>query len=131
MTVLSLLAGFLSGLIGGMGLGGGAVLLIYLSAVCRTDQLVAQATNLVFFLPVAAISVFLYAKKGIIRLKTVLPMAVGGAAGAVLGSLFSNVLGGRITAKLFATVLLLMGGREVFCAIGLIKRKKYDTLKKE
>ena len=48
--IWDIIAGLLSGIIGAMGLGGGAVLLIYLSLIKGTDQLKAQGINLLFFI---------------------------------------------------------------------------------
>ena len=50
MNILALLAGLLSGIIGAMGLGGGAVLIIYLSLFTETEQLKSQGINLLFFI---------------------------------------------------------------------------------
>ena len=49
MNIGALLAGLFSGIIGGMGLGGGAVLIIYLTVFKNTEQLRAQGINLLFF----------------------------------------------------------------------------------
>ena len=48
MNIGALLAGLLSGIIGGMGLGGGAVLIIYLTVFMDIKQLSAQGINLLF-----------------------------------------------------------------------------------
>ena len=63
MNILALLAGLLSGIIGAMGLGGGAVLIIYLSLFTETEQLTAQGINLLFFIPTALLAVIIYAIK--------------------------------------------------------------------
>ena len=51
MNIGALLAGLFSGIIGGMGLGGGAVLIIYLSVFKDVEQLKAQGINLLFIHP--------------------------------------------------------------------------------
>ena len=53
MNWAALLAGLFSGIIGAMGLGGGAVLIIYLSVFTDMPQLEAQGINLIFFIPIA------------------------------------------------------------------------------
>lgn len=63
MSIAALLAGLLSGIIGSMGLGGGAVLIIYLSLFTETEQLRSQGINLLFFIPIALIAVIIYAEK--------------------------------------------------------------------
>lgn len=124
MNIYALLAGLLSGIIGAMGLGGGAVLIIYLSVFTDTPQLKAQGINLIFFIPIAAVAVTVYAIKGKIKIKTVLPMAAGGLIGSFLGVALSGALGGEITSKIFGTGLLLLGVREVVCAVKQMKSKK-------
>ena len=47
--IVPIIAGFLSGLIGSMGFGGGGVLIIYLVIFTNTPQIVAQGINLIFF----------------------------------------------------------------------------------
>ena len=64
---LLILAGFLAGIFGAMGLGGGSVLIIYLTVFAGVKQLAAQGINLIFFLPTAAVAVFVYSKKRIIK----------------------------------------------------------------
>ena len=56
-------AGFLSGVFGAMGLGGGGVLIIYLTGIVNTEQALAQGINLLFFIPCAIVAVFMHAKK--------------------------------------------------------------------
>lgn len=131
MNWISLIAGFLSGVIGAMGLGGGAVLLIYLRVFADTPIQTAQGINLLFFLPIALIAVIIYAVKKQISFSFVLPMAAGGVVGAVSGSFLSGFAGAKITGKIFAIFLIIMGIKEIISFFGLIKRKKYGIVKKE
>ena len=62
-TVIAVIAGFLSGLIGSMGFGGGGVLIIYLTVFADTPQIKAQGINLMFFIPCAFLSVIIYTLK--------------------------------------------------------------------
>ena len=50
MTVSVIIASFVSGLLGAMGIGGGSVLIIYLTTVLSLEQKAAQGINLVFFI---------------------------------------------------------------------------------
>lgn len=137
MSVAALLAGLLSGIIGAMGLGGGAVLIIYLAVFTDTPQLKAQGINLLFFLPVGLIAVIIYAVKKKIRWKTVLPMAAGGILGAVVGLFLTDTLGGDLTAKIFGGLLIILGVKEIFTKKNkngnkpLKKRGRGVILKKE
>ena len=114
MNIGALLAGLFSGIIGGMGLGGGAVLIIYLTVFKDMEQLKAQGINLLFFIPIALVAVIIYSFKKQIKWKTTLPLAIGGVLGAAGGFFLTDIIGGNITAKLFGGFLILLGIKEIF-----------------
>ena len=114
MIVSALVAGFLSGIIGAMGLGGGAVLIIYLSIFTSTEQLTAQGINLLFFIPIGTLAVIIYSIRKQINWKTIMPLAFGGIIGSVCGIFIAKFLGGNMTAKLFGAFLILLGLKELF-----------------
>ena len=114
MNIFALLAGLFSGILGSMGLGGGAVLVIYLSLFTNTKQLTAQGINLIFFIPIAIISVIIYSYKKQINWKLDLKIAFWGILGAASGLFLTDFLGGEITSKIFGGLLILMGSKEIF-----------------
>ena len=114
MNIAALLAGLFSGIIGGMGLGGGAVLIIYLTVFQNVEQLRAQGRNLLFFIPIAMTAVIIYAFKKQIKWRVTIPLAAGGTLGAVAGFFLTHVIGGNFTAKLFGGFLILLGLKEIF-----------------
>ena len=114
MNIAALLAGLVSGILGSMGLGGGAVLIIYLSLFTDTPQLKAQGINLLFFIPIALIAVLIYAFKKQIEWKTTLKLSLWGIVGSVVGLTCANFLGGDLTAKIFGGMLIVLGIKEVF-----------------
>lgn len=114
MIIAALLAGLFSGIIGGMGLGGGAVLIIYLTVFKDMEQLKAQGINLLFFIPIATLAVIIYALKKQIKWRITLPLALGGTLGAVGGFFLTGFVGGNFTAKMFGVFLILLGLKELF-----------------
>ena len=120
MIYAGLLAGLLSGIIGAMGLGGGAVLIIYLSVFTDMPQLKSQGINLLFFIPIAIAAVAVYGFKKQIKWKLVAKIAAWGLVGTAGGLLFTNLLGGDITAKIFGGMLIIIGISE----IGLFGKKE-------
>lgn len=114
--IWDIIAGFFSGAVGAMGLGGGAVLLIYLALFKDTNQLKAQGINLMFFIPVAVISVIIYAIKKQIKWKVVLPLAVSGLIGAGIGFYISGIIGSKIIAKIFGALLCVLGLWQIISA---------------
>lgn len=107
--IIGSIAGLVSGIAGSMGLGGGSVLIIYLTLFAGVKQLAAQGTNLIFFVPIAAVSVFIYAKRGIIKWRTVLPIMAGGVIGTVGSGLAVSLIGGELLSKIFGGFIILYG----------------------
>lgn len=112
--MIQAVVGALSGVIASMGLGGGFVLLIWLTLHDGMPQRQAQGVNLLFFLPIALISVVMHLRSGLIDKRLVLAMIPGGVAGAVLGALASQMVGNDILRKIYAVFLLFFGLRELF-----------------
>ena len=131
MLILKFIAGFLSGVIGGLGLGGGAVLLIYLRVFENAPQLKSQGINLLFFIPIGIIAVIIYFKKGLIELKTVLPIAAFGLVGAFGGYMLTRVFSGEFLGKIFAFILIIMGSAEIIKVFLLKVKKKCGKIKIE
>ncbi len=117
MNWIVILAGFFSGVLGAMGLGGGGVLIIYLTLFENMEQSLAQGINLIFFIPGALIALFYYIKKRMIEFKTILPAAATGLIGAFLGSYLSNLVNGFMLSKMFGAMLLIMGIKQIFFKI--------------
>ncbi len=108
------IVGFLSGIIASMGLGGGFILIIWLTLMTDIAQREAQGINLLFFLPIAFISVIMHAKAGMINKKLVLSCCLGGIIGAIAGTFGAAVIESGLLRKLYAVFLLFFGIRELF-----------------
>ena len=59
-----------------------------------------QGINLLFFVPIALVSVIIYAAKKQIQWKKTITISLFGMAGAVIGLMCASYLGGKITAKI-------------------------------
>lgn len=103
------IAGLVSGIAGSMGLGGGSVLIIYLTLFAGVKQLAAQGTNLIFFVPIAAVSVLIYAKRGVIKWRTVLPIMAGGVVGTLSSGLAVELVSGDLLSRIFGGFIVLYG----------------------
>lgn len=112
--MMEIIVGALSGIIASMGLGGGFVLLVWLTLFQDVPQRTAQGINLLFFLPIALISIILHSRAKLIDKKLVLSLIPGGIIGAVLGTIGSQALGNELLRKLYAIFLLAFGLRELF-----------------
>ena len=104
---LLVLFGFLAGIVGGMGMGGGTLLVPLLSFL-DMEQKVAQGINLLSFLPMCAVALIFHGKGGLVKTKNllwlVLPAVITAAAGAfVTGKTSSKWL--RISFGVFLTAV--------------------------
>lgn len=123
------LAAFCAGGLGAMGLGGGGVLLLYL-ALTGTGQLAAQGINLTFFLPIAALSLVLHRKNGLVDLPAALPVAGGGVLGLLGGIALAGRLPGEHLSRIFGVLVALTALREARSALRLFRRDGFSLLRK-
>ena len=85
LTVIFIVS-FLSAILGAMGLGGGFVLLIYLTAFAGVSQFEAQSINLIFFIPVAIVALVIHTKNKLVLWKDSLVSVLFGAVGVFLAA---------------------------------------------
>lgn len=109
------IASLLSGLLGSLGMGAGAVLLLYLRTIAGVEQLTAQGINLLFFLPIATLAVLMHCKNKLIEWKSVGIWTAVGVPGALLGVWLSGILPMSWLPRLLGLLLLIIGLREL-CA---------------
>ncbi len=114
MNIVALLAGLFSGVIASMGMGGGAVLLIYLTVFAEVEQRAAQGINLMFFIPIGILSIIIYALKKQIEWKKIWLFVLFGIVGSFLGIYISGLIKAELLAKLFGGFLCILGVREIF-----------------
>jgi hypothetical protein len=107
------IAGFLTGLTASMGLGGGFILIIYLSFFKDISQSAAGGINLLFFLPIALLSGIIHLKNGLVEKKIIPVICAAGVAGAAGGVFLMSVLDEGMLRKLFAGLLVIVGIREL------------------
>lgn len=109
MNIFILFASFLAGALSGMGLGGGGILLVFLTAFSSIDQLTAQGINLIFFLPTGLIAIIIYAIKKQIEWKIVFKMWLFGSVGALGGYFIAKAIETQYLSKIFAAFLIIFG----------------------
>lgn len=93
----------------GMGVGGGGLLVIYLTLFESTPQLIAQGANLCFFILSAIASTVFNIAKGKIIWKTTLVMSGAGIAASLVGSLIAGAIEPDILQKIFGGMLIVGG----------------------
>ena len=108
MTV-DIIASVLLGALAGMGIGGGGLLVIYLTLVKDFDQINAQAMNLLFFIFASASSLAVHANKRKLDARLISIFAVYGIVGSLFGTGIAGIIPSELTRKLFGSMLIISG----------------------
>ncbi|MBP1548031.1 MAG: sulfite exporter TauE/SafE family protein [Oscillospiraceae bacterium] len=123
MNMLTYAAAFLTGLLASLGVGGGMVLIIWFTAVLGMSQLDAQGINLLFFLPIALLSVIMHRKNGLVRPRELMPAFVTGTVGAAAGYFAARFIGSQLLGKIFAVFIIIIGIKELISSFTDNNRK--------
>ena len=105
--------GTVLGFLSGLGIGGGSLLILWLTLVLGMDPSTARGINLLFFLPAAAVACLFRWKQGCIQWKTVLPAMLAGSVSAAVLSFVSLGMDMAVLKKLFGGLLIITGLREL------------------
>ena len=108
------LAGLVCGVLSGLGVGGGTLLMVWMTAVAALDQKIAQGINLLYFLPTAACALFFHIKNRLICWKVVIPAAAVGCLAAAGTAWLATSIDTALLRRLFGVFLLIVGVTEVF-----------------
>lgn len=112
--MLALLAGTLTGVLSGYGVGGGTLLMIYLTAVTGMEQAAAQGINLVYFLPCSAAALVSHIKNRLVDQSVAVPAIAAGVVTTPLAALLATSMDTSLLKKCFGGFLLLVGVYELF-----------------
>lgn len=106
---MELIAAIICGFLSGLGIGGGSILMVYLTAMAALSQTVAQGINLLYFLPTSAAAIIFHSKNRFIRWNLVIFAIMGGVACAAAAAFLSRLIPTDVLQKIFGGFLLLVG----------------------
>lgn len=110
---VTLFVGTVLGFLAGIGVGGGSLLILWLTLVINLDHFTASIINLLFFLPTAIIASFFRWRQGTLNIKNILPAIIAGCIAAGLSYSFRTRLNLEILKLLFGILLIGTGLREI------------------
>lgn len=113
-ALLAGVAGLVCGVFSGLGIGGGTLLMVWMTAVMDMEQRMAQGINLLYFLPTAACALIFHIKNRLIRWRVVIPAAITGCLTAAGAAFLATVIDASLLRKLFGGFLLFVGFNEIF-----------------
>ena len=124
--MLQILIGGLSGIFSGIGMGGGTILIFLLTTFAGLEQHIAQATNIVFFIPTSIIAIIVNLKQKLVDVKTGTILIITGIVGAIIGAILAKNIDAQSLKKYFGIFLGIIALFETYTIIKqyILKRKK-------
>ena len=111
---ICLLVGTVLGFLAGLGVGGGSLLITWLTGVLSLPYPQARTLNLLFFLPCALTATLVRQRMSVLRLKKLLPATIAGSISAVLFFWLSRYVPAGHLRQLFGIFLVITGVHELF-----------------
>ena len=102
------------GFLAGLGVGGGSLLMLWLTSVVNMDYSVAKTVNLLFFLPTALIATLFHKKEGSVNIRKILPAILFACIASAIFSHLSKQIDTSLLKKLLGGILIITGLRELF-----------------
>ena len=111
---VAFIVGTTFGVLAGLGIGGGSLLILWLTLIVGMPQYTAAGINLLFFIPSAIIASLFRWKQGVLDIKRILPAMIAACISAGLFCVLRRYIPTGIIKKIFGGLLLLTGLREIF-----------------
>lgn len=112
--IILVISGVLSGIFGSLGVGGGGVLIVFLTFFLGFSYNIASGLNLIFFIPIALFSIIIYLKQNRIDVKKSILMIISGLPGAVLGTYLSSVIETSLLSKFLGAFFIIISLKSLF-----------------
>ena len=126
--MLEIIFGIIAGIVSSLGMGGGTILILLLSLFLNVSQHIAQATNLIFFIPTSITAILMNIKNKKINWKISKTIIGYGIIGALIGSFISNYLSNKKLKKIFGMFLLLIAFFQIYeIYVSYIKNKSTNN----
>lgn len=110
----AILIGTFSGIFSGIGMGGGTILIFLLTTFAGLEQHIAQATNLIYFVPTAISAIIVNYRDKNIDTKLAKYISIYGIIGAIIGALISINLDVQKLRKFYGIFLAIIAIHEIY-----------------
>ena len=115
--ILSISVGCALGILAAFGIGGGTLLMLYMTLVAGIAQTQAQCINLLYFIPTAVSALYCHIKNKLIDCRTVIYSAASGVLFAVASAFAATAIDTAILRKIFGGFLIITGAYELFAKL--------------
>ena len=110
---VTIIVGALLGFLSGLGIGGGSLLILWLTLILGMPQDLASTVNLMFFVPSAFIACLFRFRQGKLEIRKLLPALIAGMISAGIFTWIASSVDTSILKKPFGILLLVTGAREL------------------
>lgn len=112
-VLVDALIGAVTGIISGFGVGGGTLLVLYLTLFEKASQISAQGINLVYFIPCALLALISHIKNGQVERSAWIISGIFGTVAALAAAYVATKLDTTLLARSFGGFLAVMGLWEI------------------
>ena len=119
-----ILAGAAGGILGGMGMGGGTVLIPLLNIGLGVEQHLAQAINLISFVPMAILALIIHVKNGLVETSGLIRIILAGLVSCVAGCFIARGINADVLRRIFGGFLSILS---IIQVVGIFRKKGNKT----
>ena len=113
-SMVTFLIATILGFLAGLGVGGGNLLMLWMTSAVGMEYSEAKTINLLFFLPAVIITALYRRKQGTLHISKLFPAIVCGCISAAIGCFIGKHIDTTLLTKAFGILLLATGLRELF-----------------
>lgn len=110
---MAFIVGLLTGILSGFGVGGGSLLMLYLTLFAGIQQYAAGGINLLYFIACAPAALWSHVKNGLIEHPAVLWCTLAGLPTSVAAAFLASRMDVALLRRAFGILLLYIGIREL------------------
>ena len=125
-----LLIAIMSGVFAGMGMGGGTFLIPLITLLMGVEQNIAQCINLLVFVPMAIITIIIYAKQKLIDFKSWWLVSIPACLVSTAGALLAVNLSGAVLKIIFGSFIAVIGAVQIVVLIVKFVKSRKENVKK-
>lgn len=109
-----ILIGAIAGIFSGIGMGGGTILIVLLTIFVGLEQHIAQATNLIYFVPTAISAIIVNYREKNIDTQLAKFISITGIIGAIIGAIISINTDVERLRKFYGIFLAIIAIHEIY-----------------
>ena len=121
--ILAFIIGLATGVLSGFGVGGGSLLMLYLTLFANVQQYQAGGVNLLYFIACAPAALWSHVKNGLIDRQAVIWCTLAGLPVSVAAAFLAARMDVSLLRRAFGALLLYIGVRELRAGKGKPKKE--------